>query len=737
MATLQDKINQAKSYGYTDAEINAFIANPNGTTGKSTTVGQANDLITQSGVLPSTPSSSVSGAPPMTPTPTKPMMTPTPTLPPPQNGQLSSIQPREKNLIQKAADVVVDWLPTIGSVAGGIAGTPADVVSGPGGTIAGAAGGAMIGESLKQGLQGNKFSPKDVVVQGAIGGTSEFGGPLIAKGIGKVAAPIGKMLSGIGEKIAGKVNPNVFNSVVSATPNYATKLKDLSKTASDYGLMAGTAIQGVEKLPQVMKGISEKITKALSGVTVPVPVQKVVSNFESIIKNNSNYGEGVDGAYTKAKDFAIKRIESALGGGSSGILDAAGKPIASNSTTLVSNIYKLKAEVGQELSNAFKKLERGGVLSPQEETDMGMWNSLKNTIDEVAPVVKPLNDAQNHLYDIAQGLVKEANKAKKGSPLVDMGDMFQALGANAIFGPGAAAGLYAADKIAETGAGKKVIGGAFDKAGEVLQGGVPKGVKNLIGQSILQPLNQQINPDTNPQDSNNHTSSLPDNIVKDNFTGKYSRTLIPELQEGGVGYSVDEKGNYKIPDQLEPNVIPQDYTYDQYKQDRATMGRDPQAAEYIDKIYDASTKRAEKYLDQHALQGDERKLMDNAPVLNEHMNRMWEMLQQVPPNVFNRIHTIDELNKYENGKYAALGSAMKTLNGQISQETQGGVVRGFDLAKLLSSPASQGESLEQALSELDEVHKELLLKHKQLLPQYTMVVGGLPKAQNGQLGTIR
>ena len=134
----------------------------------------------------------------------------------------------EESTLSKVGHWAVDELPTIGSVVGGIAATPLDLVSGPAGTMAGAGLGGALGSIAKDTIN-NYISPdkqtslgqgaKNALVQGALGGAAEGVGqvaaPYLSKAASFISKPVSDYLSNLAEKQAvkatGATGATVYN----------------------------------------------------------------------------------------------------------------------------------------------------------------------------------------------------------------------------------------------------------------------------------------------------------------------------------------------------------------------------------------------------------------------------------------------------------------------------------------------------------------------------------------------
>lgn len=92
----------------------------------------------------------------------------------------------------------LEMLPYAGGYAGGFLGS----VGGPPGMVGGATLGGSIGESMKQGIEGKQFSPLAIGGRGLEQGLWELSGLGLAKGAGKLAAPLMQHSLGIVSSLA-------------------------------------------------------------------------------------------------------------------------------------------------------------------------------------------------------------------------------------------------------------------------------------------------------------------------------------------------------------------------------------------------------------------------------------------------------------------------------------------------------------------------------------------------------
>lgn len=127
-------------------------------------------------------------------------------------------------------------LPAAGGVLGGIIGIPGDILSGGAASVAGATGGAALGQMLENKLTGQSVLQKNDITSGVENGV----GDLIGLGAGKVVGALGEGLASAGAKGAAKIASE--NADAAATKD---AIDNATATKLNYG------------------GISDKIQNAL------------------------------------------------------------------------------------------------------------------------------------------------------------------------------------------------------------------------------------------------------------------------------------------------------------------------------------------------------------------------------------------------------------------------------------------------------------------------------------------
>jgi hypothetical protein len=349
---------------------------------------------------------------------------------------------------------------------------------------------------------------KSAALGAVLGGGMQAGGSTL----GALKNVLGNSLQKGAESLSNKVNPEVFNKVVSASPSYTADIKELTSTAGKYGLMEGTSQQGLEKLPGVMQDIGSQIQSKLAQVKKPVDLTDAKDNILKTFDATSNHFKNSEEA-RNAKEYIAER----LGFGTDQEASLVPKVTASD-------LYSLKQQVGNDLSQTFKKLANGNTnLMPKEEANLALWGGLKDVIDQVAPGVRSLNDDQHNLFDVAKGLVKDAQKGNRAPSTLS--NIFATMAGNMVGGvPGAIVG-EAALQATGNAAVRDKLGSILQAGGNGLQGNVPnatgaltKGsLASILGVSgVSSPGGDNANNNSGDNTQNPHNNSSYSNIISQN-----------------------------------------------------------------------------------------------------------------------------------------------------------------------------------------------------------------------------
>lgn len=375
--------------------------------------------------------------------------------------------------------------------------------------LPGAAVGA--GQSLPDAKNG-----EDVVRNAITGGLT--GGALEALGgvLGKLKGAAGAGAQKGADAISGKVNPDIFSSVVKADPNYVNNIEDITNTAKRYGLMNGTSDQGLQKLPNVMNNLSNEIKGRLENVTTPVDMNSVKKNIMDKFEKNSS-------VFPTSQDFedAKQYIKSRLGFGTG----TDSQP--SFPQTSYSKLYDLKSAVGDNLSSTFKKIANGGSLSPKEEANLALWGGLKDEIDNADDTIRPLNNDQHNLFDIAKGFVSDSKSAKKGATFA--GNIFSTMAGNMLGGPLGGIAALGAEQAANSPTGRKILSSVLSSGSKAAQAQLPDIAGGIVktGSALLTPRNIGTN-NTNQNTGNNQQNIQSPN---GNVTQASSNSNTPSLMD--------------------------------------------------------------------------------------------------------------------------------------------------------------------------------------------------------------
>jgi len=208
------------------------------------------------------------------------------------------------------------------------------------------------------------------------------------------------------EKTGKALQEKVLNPVVKATPKYSTEVNKMLQFADDLGLK-GSARDQLDQLAPKFDEIENLIRKDLSTQKTEALYKTALKKFENRL-NKSEYLSDLPG-YKQAKDIFIKRLKGIFKSGSS-------------SGTA---IYNLKTELGDELKKTFSK----DTLMPKEEVRMALFNSLKDTLDDLVPKIRSLNTKEHMMFEVSKGLVKNVGKGGLNIPLFgqQFGDTAQSM----------------------------------------------------------------------------------------------------------------------------------------------------------------------------------------------------------------------------------------------------------------------------------------------------------------------
>lgn len=205
------------------------------------------------------------------------------------------------------------------------------------------------------------------------------------------AGILGKLL-GMGSKVktAGEeLRKGVLNPKAKLDPFYEKTRNELLKTAEEVGLK-GSASDQLKQLPSIFENIKGKV-KGLLGKT-KISEKEVVKSFTDKLVETTDY-KPVDKTWASIRRQLLQKIKK-LG---TSFSDEA--------------VYNLKNQIGDSMSNIFKKVDRSVPLSPKEQATKAMFDSLKDVLEKKVPGIKNYNLLQHQLYELSPGLV-ESSKGK-------------------------------------------------------------------------------------------------------------------------------------------------------------------------------------------------------------------------------------------------------------------------------------------------------------------------------------
>lgn len=320
------------------------------------------------------------------------------------------------------AGLLIDYgLPTLTSIGGAIGGT---FVAPGAGTAVGGAGGAGLGEFLRQKIQGEDTDLGRIGTEAAFGGVFsgagkaartgvKLGGKVIGKEIAEEAAEktakntatptsiMNKMRKGIHrtqgdqgkiETWGSNLRKKVSNPQVSASPSGAAREDLIAKSLQEEGL-TGSATKQYRQLPEVMKRLSGELDETLKTNTNVGRRTDLVSGIKASTKDISEFVDA-DPLHIKNLNIQLKELGSKL-----------------PKDYTAADLSKAKSELGGKMSNVFKKVQSGKDLTAKEAAQYTVWKSLDGQITSLAPEAKEITRRMSMLYEAAPGL-KKATQAK-------------------------------------------------------------------------------------------------------------------------------------------------------------------------------------------------------------------------------------------------------------------------------------------------------------------------------------
>lgn len=259
-------------------------------------------------------------------------------------------------------------------------------VPGGGGTLAKILGrGALAGGLSGYGQSQNGQELPDILGGAALG----------AGGNALLSKVIPGLFKGAG-KVGGAMRQGVVNPKVSASPYAVKEQQAIVKGLQEMGL-TGSAQAQMNKMPKVMDDLTTKISGILGKSKKSVTTANVVKDIGNALDESMGFVPG-DTAYETAKNRFISKLVSKANQGENGL------------SLTAKQLFEYKQQLNKDLSRAFTKIARGTPLTPAEEVGMAIWGKIDEIVTQVEPAVKDLTLKQSTLYKASSGLMKSAEK---------------------------------------------------------------------------------------------------------------------------------------------------------------------------------------------------------------------------------------------------------------------------------------------------------------------------------------
>jgi len=335
-------IQNARSQGYSDEEINGFLEQKNLEQSVST---QASGMFSNT----------------------------TPVTAPPQ---------------QDKGFRATDLLPIAGGIIGGVGGT----FLAPGvGTVVGGGAGAAAGEALRQMLEKEETDAGKIAIEGALGAI-----PIgkFAKGakVAKTIVAKKALEKGVLEKGAIAIEEGVRKIRVKPGVGGAQQEKAINETLNRLGLK-GSAQKQYENLQPAMnklEGEIQQIIKANPGVVVVK--EDIKKSFLDKLKTS-----------LRSKDLTQKQAQTEVSGYLNDLIKASGG--AGKFTNIdLARLRHLKKLVNEDYGAVNDILERGGTLTPRQKVIHVAWSSLDDAVKTASPEMKKVLLDESNLYKAASPL---------------------------------------------------------------------------------------------------------------------------------------------------------------------------------------------------------------------------------------------------------------------------------------------------------------------------------------------
>lgn len=728
---LQAKIQKAKAAGYSDEEIKAYIGSH-----ATANTGASNDALQVSGMLsqPSPTQPSI----PQQPTPS--MNQPMPTIPQvkpatngygyandgSQGGHLNSVaqdkaQGKNPSFMDKVGNVVTDWLPTIGSIGGGVLGGMAGIESGPG-AIATAAGGAALGgaggEALKEKIKKEKLNPANIAVQGALGGVGEGVGGVVAKVGGKVA---GTVLPKIVSKISEFGGDVALGGIKASKAQQKAFFNNTGTKLDEYLINNKLAGQGAQGIAAHVGQLQDAYDSVVLNKGLTVDSQEVVDTIakriQDLKKNSSIPGNSQKAA--ELEQTALKFINDH----------------GDQSALPIETLTKLRRGVDDTIKN---NQFNATVANPAREYRNLLNDTIYNAADKAGLTVNgtPVRNAGMELkkaYE-AQKIATDNQFSSKatvpGISTLLQGGLGATIGGATNkdnSGMGALEGAVGGIALTKLATNPRVLGLAskfLTSIGSKQAGTLTNAAGNIAAKttgqvgtsSTFNALNKsgsegQFNPNTtngnNKQTDNSHTSTIPQNT-----------------DQGGA-VTIDPQSGHMNFAPLNAKTVPQDYSTAQYMADLEKPENKFVAANkaVLDIKYQTSKTNAQKKIDAQALPAEDASFMQHAPHSGALLDRAGDYITKLGTNPVYANKTLKTLREQTNGDVAAMDALLNQLS-QISEKSAvGGRLSNFDQQLGATFMPQPGDTVAAAMAKLHQAKALLKDQYDTFYPKYGMTVG--------------
>lgn len=209
-----------------------------------------------------------------------------------------------------------------------------------------------------------------------------------------VAAPVAAGKGNLLQRIGGGLKKPAIGATSPASPFGATKEADISGFLKKEGLVKpGSNSQTIyEALPKKFEEYQSQVKALLAKDTSTVDPAGLAAKVEQAI-GDTNHIAGSDAASETVKANVKKLIQKAA--------------TDNNGYLTTADLYSLKSDIQGELTRAYDKVAKGGVLTGSEDAMLAARNAIN---DFMPPEVKAIGQKQSMLFDAATGLNKARNE---------------------------------------------------------------------------------------------------------------------------------------------------------------------------------------------------------------------------------------------------------------------------------------------------------------------------------------